>query len=178
MSRHAPGLELVCVQERRKTVSITPQLDLERCRVRVSPHFRVSPRVSMFSARTFTGTRRCRYACTCTGMNVWPHQGENAFVIVLPVQARSTRKRDGGWSRCQPPQFPEGFQRYKLPIIEYEALPFSKTRLENGQSLAAFRTSSVETSSRRNIDSPVERHDPGRTDNARFVNYWNAISGD
>lgn len=75
-------------------------------------------------------------------------------------------KEGRGWLRCQPPQFPEGFHRYKLPIIEYEALPFSKTRLENGQSLGAFRTSSVETGSRRNIDSLVEWHDPGRTDNA------------
>lgn len=59
------------VQRRQETVSITPQLDLERNWARVSPHFRLSTRArSMFPVCAYVVTQRCRYACTYTGMNV------------------------------------------------------------------------------------------------------------
>lgn len=120
-------------QQRQETVSITPQLDLERYRGRVSLHFRLSLRAH----RAVQVRCRCRCLCrcryTCTRMNVsW--RGENAFVIVLPVEARW-----GGTVRLSTTAIP----RTEPQLQACHNRTRSSVVFQNGELLAPFRTRST-----------------------------------
>ena len=190
-------MELARVQQRQETVSITPQLDLERYQARVSLHFRVSPRAPPCS--------RCAYPPAHVRVNTRArahvHTGDER--VTEPRRERIRHCFTGGSEIQQRERISERererereteTESKRLVALSATVIPrrepvlqashnrirsstrFRKRDVENGQLLA-----NVRSDSRRNIDSRVPRSSMivGRVAIMfASANYWNAISGD